>query len=100
MKPTTRSGSSSSRKRARSTLRSSACSETVGARPRASTARSVYIYATSGGRWRRRSGLPPATSSLARLRDYQDDKADVILKYMPDEDRLLKHIVSCRRQQG
>ena len=23
-------------------------------------------------------------------RDYQDDKADVILKYMPDEARLLK----------
>ncbi|KAG6785195.1 hypothetical protein POTOM_010922 [Populus tomentosa] len=27
---------------------------------------------------------------LVGLRDYQDDKADVILKYMPDEARLLK----------
>ncbi|XP_065860266.1 eukaryotic translation initiation factor 1A-like [Euphorbia lathyris] len=27
---------------------------------------------------------------LLGLRDYQDDKADVILKYMPDEARLLK----------
>ncbi|XP_074263378.1 eukaryotic translation initiation factor 1A-like [Silene latifolia] len=27
---------------------------------------------------------------LVSLRDYQDDKADVILKYMPDEARLLK----------
>ncbi|KAL7208695.1 hypothetical protein ACSBR1_030431 [Camellia fascicularis] len=27
---------------------------------------------------------------LVRLRDYQDDKADVILKYMLDEARLLK----------
>ncbi|KAF5459476.1 hypothetical protein F2P56_023417 [Juglans regia] len=27
---------------------------------------------------------------LVRLRDYQDDKANVILKYMPDEARLLK----------
>ncbi|KAE9461160.1 hypothetical protein C3L33_06961, partial [Rhododendron williamsianum] len=85
MKLTTRSASLSSKKRARSTLGSSACLETVSARPRASTAQSVY--ATSGGRWRRRSGSPPATSSSssARLRDYQDDKADVILKYMPDE---------------
>lgn len=27
---------------------------------------------------------------LLGLRDFQDDKADVILKYMPDEARLLK----------
>ncbi|MCI94113.1 eukaryotic translation initiation factor 1A-like, partial [Trifolium medium] len=27
---------------------------------------------------------------LVGLRDYQDDKADVILKFMPDEARLLK----------
>ncbi|KDP28098.1 hypothetical protein JCGZ_13869 [Jatropha curcas] len=27
---------------------------------------------------------------LVGLRDYQDDKADVILKYLPDEARLLK----------
>ena len=27
---------------------------------------------------------------LVGLRDYQDDKADVILKYQPDEARLLK----------
>ncbi|GFP97755.1 eukaryotic translation initiation factor 1a [Phtheirospermum japonicum] len=27
---------------------------------------------------------------LASLRDYQDDKADIIWKYMPDEARLLK----------
>ncbi|KAL7175534.1 hypothetical protein ACSBR2_029186 [Camellia fascicularis] len=27
---------------------------------------------------------------LVGLRDYQDDKADVIIKYMPDEARLLK----------
>ncbi|XP_045787887.1 eukaryotic translation initiation factor 1A-like [Trifolium pratense] len=27
---------------------------------------------------------------LVGLRDYQDDKSDVILKYMPDEARLLK----------
>ncbi|KAL6961287.1 Eukaryotic translation initiation factor 1A, X-chromosomal [Sarracenia purpurea var. burkii] len=27
---------------------------------------------------------------LVKLRDYQDDKAEVILKYMPGEARLLK----------
>ncbi|KAG6488895.1 eukaryotic translation initiation factor 1A-like [Zingiber officinale] len=27
---------------------------------------------------------------LVGLRDYQDDKADIIFKYMPDEARLLK----------
>ncbi|KAG5515380.1 hypothetical protein RHGRI_036432 [Rhododendron griersonianum] len=55
MKLTTRSASLSSKKRARSTLGSSACLETVSARPRASTARSVY--ATSGGRWIGEEGL-------------------------------------------
>ncbi|KAJ6879517.1 Eukaryotic translation initiation factor 1A [Populus alba x Populus x berolinensis] len=31
-----------------------------------------------------------ASNTYVRKRDYQDDKVDVILQYMPDEARLLK----------
>ncbi|GFY92351.1 nucleic acid-binding, OB-fold-like protein [Actinidia rufa] len=48
----------------------------------------------------RRCGSPPETSSLSASGDYQDDKADVILKYMPDEARLLKAYGNCRRILG
>ncbi|WJX30382.1 hypothetical protein P8452_18928 [Trifolium repens] len=37
---------------------------------------------------------------LVGLRDYQDDKADVILKFMPDEARLLKAYGKRERIEG
>ncbi|KAJ4963369.1 hypothetical protein NE237_023308 [Protea cynaroides] len=48
------------------------------------------VSITYEARSTRRPGLLPVIIVLVGLRDYQDDKADVILKYMPDEARLLK----------
>jgi translation initiation factor 1A len=42
------------------------------------------------GAFRKRVWMNVGDVILVSLRDFQDDKADVILKYTPDEARLLK----------
>ncbi|KAJ1569501.1 Translation initiation factor 1A [Cladochytrium tenue] len=42
------------------------------------------------GAFRKKVWITPGDLILLGLRDYQDSKADVILKYTPDEARLLK----------
>lgn len=50
------------------------------------TKRSCHIP----GKMQKKVWIASGDIILIGLRDYQDDKADVILKYMPDEARLLK----------
>ncbi|CAI0383756.1 unnamed protein product [Linum tenue] len=47
-------------------------------------------YAQIRGKMHKKVWIAAGDIILVGLRDYQDDKADVILKYMPDEARLLK----------
>lgn len=42
------------------------------------------------GAFRKKVWITPGDILLLGLRDFQDSKADVILKYMPDEARMLK----------
>ncbi|KAI8916904.1 eukaryotic translation initiation factor 1A, Y-chromosomal [Entophlyctis helioformis] len=42
------------------------------------------------GAFRKKVWIGVGDVVLLGLRDYQDDKADIILKYMPDEARMLK----------
>uniref|UniRef100_A0A915M6L1 Eukaryotic translation initiation factor 4C n=1 Tax=Meloidogyne javanica TaxID=6303 RepID=A0A915M6L1_MELJA len=43
------------------------------------------------GKLRKKVWITPGDIILVGLRDYQDEKADVILKYTPDEARILKN---------
>ncbi|CAK5065570.1 unnamed protein product [Meloidogyne enterolobii] len=44
------------------------------------------------GKLRKKVWITPGDIILVGLRDYQDEKADVILKYTPDEARILKNV--------
>lgn len=48
------------------------------------------VIGTIRGTFRKRVWINQGDIVLLGLRDFQDDKADVILKYTPDEARLLK----------
>merc|ERR1711964_433102 len=84
---TTRSVNSPSRKKVKNTPKSSRCLVMVASKPSASTAPNVSHTSEASSK---KVWINQGDIILLSLRDYQDEKGDVILKYSADEARSLK----------